>query len=119
MKRIEGPPKLVKYLLEWQKARNRGATTSSLEEYIHSLFQNESEVLLAMQWVASIDRLPYLAQYEQQLERDLVRQASRTDLTRREALELAKAIQEKEEKIAAAAQRQLEIERERNFRGYS
>ena len=119
MKRIEGPPKLVKYLLEWQKARNRGATTSSLEESIRSLYQNDSEVLLATQWLASLDRAPYLAQYEQQLERDLVRQASRTDLTRREALQLAKALQEKEEKIAAAAQRQLEMERERQFRGYS
>ena len=119
MKRIEGPPKLVKRLLELQTARNRGETTYGLEEGVRSAFQNKSEVLLAMHWFASIDRLPYLTQFEEQLDRDLRRQASRTDLTRHEALQLVKALQEIEERIAAAARRQLEIERQRRFRGYS
>jgi hypothetical protein len=110
-KQSEGLPKLVKYILRLGMARNRGEPTDSIEEWIRYTCKNESELALAMHWFGSIDRVPYLVQAREQMERDLFRQGRRQDLTRREGLLLVKAFKEKEETMAAAARRQLETKR--------
>ena len=114
-KQRERLPKLVKHFRRLLIAQKRGEPTKGLEELIRYTSNNESEVLLAMHCSGLIDRVHYLEQAQQQMDRDITRQVLRTDLTSPERLLLWKALIDREERGVAAAQQKLEMERQKRF----